>query len=181
MLPEHDERLEEVREMHKMESSSQSDLLDRLRQQLSESEALLKVAESDTAAQKDRSSQFEAEIERVRSALKEEEEKRAKAITLLKTVRQKLTKAEKERDDLVREREKDKEDVSAARAETERVRADADRAKKEREREFAAIRDRFEKETKETRERYEKELAARKGQYELDIITMKVSLLFKHF
>lgn len=181
MPSEHDERLEEVREMHKMESSSQSDLVDRLRQQLAESESLLKVAESDTTAQKDHSSQLEAEIERLKSALKDEEEKRAKAITLLKNVRQKLTKAEKERDEIAREREKDKEDVSAARAEIDRIRADADRAKKEREREFAAIRDRFEKETKETRERYEKELATRKGQYELEIITMKVSQSYRVF
>ncbi|QRV91128.1 vesicle-mediated transport [Ceratobasidium sp. AG-Ba] len=172
-IRQQEDRLEEVREMHKMESSSQSDLIDKLRQQLTESEALLKVAESDSTAQKTDLSQHEAEIERLKGLLKDEEEKRAKAITLLKTVRQKLTKAEKERDDIAKEREKDREDISAARAEIERVRADAERAKKERERDIAAMRDRFEKEIKETRERHEKESTARKGQYELDIITMK--------
>jgi chromosome segregation ATPase len=163
--------------MYKMESSSQSDLVEKLRQQLAESEALLKVAESDSTAQKADLSQHEASIERLKGLLKDEEEKRAKAITLLKTVRQKLTKAEKDRDDVTREREKDREDVAAARAEIERVRSDAERAKSERERDIAGMRDRFEKEVKETRERYEKELAARKGQYELEVITMKV----RHF
>ncbi|KAG9098844.1 hypothetical protein FRC06_005903 [Ceratobasidium sp. 370] len=166
-----DERLEEVREMHKMESSSQSDLVEKLRQQLAESEALLQVAESDSTAQKTDLSQHEAEIERLKALLKDEEEKRIKAITLLKTVRQKLTKAEKDRDDIAKEREKDREDISAARAEIERVRADADRAKNERERDIAGMRDRFQKES----ERYEKELAARKGQYELDLITIKAA------
>ncbi|KAG9106240.1 hypothetical protein FRC07_008896, partial [Ceratobasidium sp. 392] len=174
-IRQQDERLEEVREMHKMESSSQSELVEKLRQQLAESEALLKVVESDSSAQKTDLSQHEAEIERLKVLLKDEEEKRAKAITLLKTVRQKLTKAEKDRDDIAKEREKDREDVSAARAEIERVRADAERAKNDRERDIAGMRDRFEKEIKDTRERYEKELAARKGQYELDVITTKAA------
>ncbi|KAL5640958.1 hypothetical protein ACGC1H_001438 [Rhizoctonia solani] len=174
-IRQQDERLEEVREMHKMESSSQSDLIEKLRQQLVESEALLKVAESDTTANRNVASQHEAEIERLKRALKDEEEKRTKAITLLKTVRQKLTKAEKERDDVIKERERDKEDISAARAEIERVRADAERAKNERERDIAGMRDRFERELKETKERYEKELAARKGQYELDAITTRAA------
>ncbi|KAJ1311081.1 hypothetical protein OPQ81_009585 [Rhizoctonia solani] len=158
-IKQQEERFEEVREMHKMESSSQSDLIEKLRQQLSESEALLKVAESDTTASK--------------NTMKKK--KRTKAITLLKTVRQKLTKAEKERDDVIKEREKDKEDMSAAKAETERVKSDAERAKNERERDIAGMRDRFERELRETRERYEKELTARKGQYELEAITTKAA------
>ncbi|CAE6526600.1 unnamed protein product [Rhizoctonia solani] len=174
-IRQQEERLEEVREMHKMESSSQSDLIEKLRQQLAESEALLKVAESDTTTNRNVVSQHEVEIERLKRALKDEEEKRTKAITLLKTVRQKLTKAEKERDDVIKEREKDKEDISAARAEIERVRADAERAKNERERDIAGMRDRFERELKETKERYEKELAGRKGQYELDAITTRAA------
>ncbi|CAE7146859.1 unnamed protein product [Rhizoctonia solani] len=174
-IRQQEERLEEVRELHKMESSSQSDLIEKLRQQLAESEALLKVAESDTATHKNIASQHDAEIERLKRALKDEEEKRTKAITLLKTVRQKLTKAEKERDDVFKEREKDKEDISAARAEIDRVRVDAERAKNERERDIAGMRDRFERELKEIKERYEKELAARKGQYELEAITTKAA------
>lgn len=157
-----------------MESTSQSDLVEKLREQLSESEALLRVTESDSTANKNTISHHEAEIDRLKVALKDEEEKRTKAITLLKTVRQKLTKAEKERDEAIREREKDREDISATRAEVERVRADAERAKNERERDIAGMRDRFERELKETKERYEKELATRKGQYELDAITTKV-------
>lgn len=128
---EQEDRLEEVREMHKMESSSQSDLIEKLRQQLAESEALLKVAESDTITSKNTVSQHEAEIDRLKRALKDEEEKRTKAITLLKTVRQKLTKAEKDRDDVIKEREKDKEDITTAKAEIERTKADAERAKNE--------------------------------------------------
>ncbi|KAF8741912.1 hypothetical protein RHS02_03702, partial [Rhizoctonia solani] len=174
-IKQQEERLEEVREMHKMESTSQSDLIEKLRQQLTESEALLKVAESDTVSSKSIVLQHEDEIERLKRALKDEEEKRTKAITLLKTVRQKLTKAEKERDDVTREREKDKEDLSAARVEIERIKADAERAKSERERDIAGIRDRFDRELKETKERYEKELSARKGQYELEAITTKAA------
>ncbi|CAE6423643.1 unnamed protein product [Rhizoctonia solani] len=174
-IRQQEERLEEVREMHKMEVSSQSDLIEKLRQQLTESEALLKVAEADTTSSKNTISQHEVEIERLKRSLKDEEEKRTKAITLLKTVRQKLTKAEKDRDDVIKEREKDKEDMSASRAEIERIKTDAERAKNERERDIAGIRDRFERELKETKERYEKELASRKGQYELEAITTKAA------
>ena len=55
------------------------------------------------------------EVEKVKGLAKEEEEKRVKAIALLKTVRQKLVKAEKDRDDVVREvqfmKEREKEEA----------------------------------------------------------------------
>ena len=61
------------------------------------------IAEEAATKQKEVIDQLLQEVGNAKAVAKEEEEKRVKAVSLLKTVRQKLVKAEKERDDALRE------------------------------------------------------------------------------
>src|SRR4051812_3301911 len=87
--------MEEIRDTHRLESSSSTKLIQELRDQLSKSEAAL----SSQAAQQLETAQLRAELKKTQTQAKEEEEKRSKAISLLKTVRQKLVKLEKEKEE----------------------------------------------------------------------------------
>jgi hypothetical protein len=108
-----------------------------------------------------------AELAKAQTQAKEEEEKRTKAISLLKTVRQKLVKAEKDREEVERDRAEE-------RAERSRAVEDLERTKAEREREVNNLRKGFERELSGVKERYEKDLQAKKGAWELEMITTKV-------
>ncbi len=103
LLPDHsdlffigqEERIEEMRDIHRLESKSQSDQIEKLRAQVEEAEALLKVSQSSHAQVEQESSKrkteiehLQGELEKARGLVREEEEKRTKAIALLKTVRQ---------------------------------------------------------------------------------------------
>lgn len=122
------------------------------------------------------------EVEKVKGLAKEEEEKRVKAIALLKTVRQKLVKAEKDRDDVVREvqfmKEREKEEREKEKADRAMLLAEIDRANTERETAVIGLRSQFDKEVSALKERYEKELSALKGQFELEAVTTKVYFTF---
>ncbi|KAH9950472.1 hypothetical protein B0H21DRAFT_868888 [Amylocystis lapponica] len=132
-LTRQDERIEELRDIHRLESKSRSDQIDKLRAQVDEAEALLKAPKARLLI-----------LERAKSSAKEEEEKRTKAVTLLKTVRQKLVKAEKDRDEL------QKEDIAVA-----------------------GLRAQFDKEIAALKDKHEKEIAMLRGQFELEAITTK--------
>jgi hypothetical protein len=140
---------------------------------------------SGTKADEDRA-QHKAELERVQSEAtrtaalaKEEEEKRVKAISLLKTLRQKLVKTEKERDDALKEvgsaREKDQEEIQKERLEKARLLADIDKVNSERESALAGMKSHFDREFVALKERHQRELAAVKGQFESEAATAKVS------
>lgn len=125
--------------------------------------------------------QLHAEVDRVKGTAKEEEEKRVKAIALLKTVRQKLVKAEKDRDEAVREvqgmKEREKGEREREAAERVRLQGEIERVNAERETAVVGLRAQFEKEVAGLKERYEKEFTALRGQFELEAITTKVCLL----
>ena len=182
IIPEHDMQLEELRDTHRLETTSQSEQIERLRKQVSEAEALLKVGEEVSNTSKTESEQLRAELEKTRGVAKEEEEKRTKAISLLKTVRAKLVKAEKEKDDAVKgvseAKERDKEEKEKDRLERARLELDLERAKLDKEREIASLRAQFEKDMSGLKDRFERENAARKGQSELEAITNKVRNTF---
>lgn len=156
---------------------------------MEKADALLKSA-SDATVQADAQirlrqvelDQLKAETQKFKDTAREEEEKRVKAISLLKTVRQKLVKAEKDRDDSLKEVAvlKDKE-------RTERERERADRATLEREleviradkeKDVAGLKAHFDRELLGMKERFEKEFAARRGQLELDAVATTVN--FRH-
>ncbi len=140
----------ELRDTHRMEGTSQGDLISKLCSQLATVEGNLVSQAADLLA----AEQLRADLTKAQTQAKEEEEKRTKAISLLKTVRMKLVKAEKDR--------------AEERAERSRAGEETERVKAEREREVAGA-----------KERFEKDLGARKAAWELEMITTKVRLLFR--
>jgi len=180
-----EERVEELHDTHHLESKSQSDLIDRLRKQSEETEALLRVSHSVEATNKESTeklqseiSNLRAELEKHKGAVKDEEEKRTKAIALLKTVRQKLVKAEKERDDVVKEvgelKEKDKAEKARERVEKIRMQNEIEQANLEREKAVAGLRTQFDKEVSLLKDKQEKEIQVLKGQFESETAALKV-------
>ncbi|KZW00627.1 hypothetical protein EXIGLDRAFT_761447, partial [Exidia glandulosa HHB12029] len=143
-------RIEELRDTHRLESASQVELVDQLRAQLDAANAKLAAATSaaaaDTSSQQAAFAQLTAELSKAKTLAKEEEEKRTKAISLLKTVRTKLVKAEKDKDDKEKEVAKEREDRERVIADMKKVEADVERGRSEREREVRALREQFEKE-----------------------------------
>ncbi|PSS37549.1 hypothetical protein PHLCEN_2v565 [Hermanssonia centrifuga] len=183
-LTRQEERIEELRDIHRLESKSQSDQIEKLRGQVNEAEALLKVAqvsasryEEETSKTKADISRLQNELDKTKAAAKDEEEKRIKAISLLKTVRQKLVKAEKERDDSLGEVQtltsRDKEEREKERTERLRLQGEIDKVNLERETAVQGLRALFDKEVAVLKERHEKEVLALRGQFELDVITLK--------
>jgi chromosome segregation ATPase len=186
-----EDRIEELRDTHRLESASQSTQIEKLKKQLAEVEALLAASQGSisqgdesAAAQKAEIDRLLKEVESSKRVAKEEEEKRVKAISLLKTVRQKLVKAEKERDDIQREvagskdkekaeREKDQLEKSRLQSEIETVNADRERA-------IAGLKLQFDREIATFRDKQEKETAVLRGQFELEALTTKVCYHFRY-
>ncbi|KAF8640574.1 hypothetical protein AX17_000236 [Amanita inopinata Kibby_2008] len=185
-LQRQEKRINELRETHQLESRSQLELIEQLRSHANEVEALFKAsqdASSQVQGNLDKQSlevdKLRTELERSRNVSKEEEEKRVKAISLLKTVRQKLVKTEKERDDAIKEVSslKQKEQGDKDKGQTERLHLQEELSvvRAEKERALAKLKAQFDKEHANTKERYEKELSALKGQFELESVTFKAT------
>ena len=156
-------RIEELRDTHRLEGSSQGDLISKLRSQLTTAESNLASRASELVSV----GQLRNELTKAQTMAKEEEEKRTKAISLLKTVRMKLVKAEKDKEEVEKDRAEERAERSRAGEETERVKAD-------REREVNGLRKGFERELVGAKERFEKDMQARKAAWELEMITTKV-------
>ncbi|KAK4687060.1 hypothetical protein P7C73_g3070, partial [Tremellales sp. Uapishka_1] len=159
-----DSRMEELRDTHRLEASSQTDLVAKLRTQLSTAETNLSSKASDLL----QLSSLRSDLAKAQTTAKEEEEKRTKAISLLKTVRMKLVKVEKEKEEIEKDRAEERAERSRAGEEVEKVKA-------EREREVTALRKGFERELASAKERYEKDVATKKAAWELEMITTKAS------
>ncbi|KAG6902913.1 hypothetical protein C0995_010083 [Termitomyces sp. Mi166 len=179
-----EDRLEELRDTHRLESSSQSLQIEKLQREVSEAEALLKAAQSaDTRAEETASEQkmeidnLRKELERAKLLAKEEEEKRIKAISLLKTVRQKLVKAEKEKEDAIAAvtllHEKEKEEKEKEQTEKTKLRSELDAAILERQKALTALRAQFDKEIANSKVRYDKDIATYKGQHDVELDMIK--------
>jgi chromosome segregation ATPase len=182
-----EERIEELRDTHRLETRSQLDQIDKLRQQLNESEALVSASQGSASQTEEEIRRQVAEIERLTSEVakakevaREEEEKRVKAITLLKTVRQKLVKAEKDRDDALRElgesKEKERQERDKERTERARLQSEIDAVNAEREKAVTGLRSQFDKEIAAVKDRSEKELSAARTQLEAEIAALKVRM-----
>lgn len=180
-----DERIEELRETHRLESGSQIELVDELRRQIQQNEALLKEArssnaqlEADITNHRTGTDQLRAEVEKLSGQAKDEEEKRNKAVSLLKTVRQKLVKAEKDRDDALKEAAISKEAQKIGRDkeqfEREKLQSELNKLKIEQEVSLADLRAQFEKELMVSKQRSEKEISALRGQFELETVAARV-------
>ncbi|KAF5375140.1 hypothetical protein D9758_000209 [Tetrapyrgos nigripes] len=179
-----DERLEELRDTHRLESHSQSEQIELLRKQLQETEALLSASQGSIAQGEDDLGKRQADINRLnqemakaKESAKEEEEKRVKAINLLKTVRQKLVKVEKEKEEAVKElagvREKEASQKEKEDAEKAKLQKDIETVNAEREVAVAGLKAQFDKELLAMKERHEKEISAIRSQFELEAVTTK--------
>ena len=168
-IQQNDERVEEIRDTHRLESKSQTELIDTLRAQLAQAQTQFKsLSDSQSSA----SAAFEAltgDLEKTKVKAKEEEEKCTKAIALLKTIRTKLVKAEKDRDEaLAQVREKD-----AMAMEIARLKNEVDRVRAEGVKEVQRVQTVMSGNAAAEREQIEKEWLARKGQWEIEAITLK--------
>ncbi|KAK1925787.1 hypothetical protein DB88DRAFT_485114 [Papiliotrema laurentii] len=157
-------RIEELRDTHRLEGSSQTELITKLRSQLSTAESTLAQKATELMSL----SKMKEELAKAQTAAKEEEEKRTKAISLLKTVRLKLVKLEKEKEEIERDRAEERAERSSAKDEVERVKA-------EKEREVNQLRKGFERELAGAKERFEKEMQTKKAAWELEMITTKAA------
>ncbi|PCH33792.1 hypothetical protein WOLCODRAFT_64197 [Wolfiporia cocos MD-104 SS10] len=184
LLSGQEERIEELRDIHRLESKSQSEQIEKLKGQVGEAEALLKATqdstsrlEEESAKQKAENERLQGEVDRARGVAREEEEKRVKAVALLKTVRSKLVKAEKERDEALKEinsmKEKEKGEREKEQAEKAELRREIEKANAEKETAISGLKAHFDKEVAVLQDRYERELSALRGQYELEAISTK--------
>ena len=180
-----DDRIEELRETHRLESGSQIKLVDELRSQMQQTEALLKASrssnsqlEADIARQRTEMAHLRAEVEKLSGAAKGEEEKCNKAINHLKTVRQRLVKTEKEREDALKEvtalKESQKAEHDKEQLDREKLQGELNKLKIEKEVSLADLRAQFEKDLMASKQRSEKEISALRGQFELEAVTTQV-------
>lgn len=183
-LTRQEERIEELRETHRLESKSQIDLVDELRTQIQRNEALFKATQSskaqleaDIAKRKVENDQMRTEVEKVNAFAKDEEEKRSKAVSLLKTVRQKLVKAEKDREDALKEmaalKESQKVEHDKEQLDRERLQSELNKLRIEKEVSLADHRAQFEKDIAALKQRSEKELSTLRSQFELETVAAK--------
>lgn len=177
--------MENIRDTQKLESLSQSEEVKKLKTQLDETEALFQAAQRATSnaedvveKSKEEIVRLQKDIESSKNTAKEEEEKRVKAISLLKTVRQKLVKAEKEKEDALRDlvsfREREKDDKSKELAERANFQHELESLNAAHEKTTSNLKAQFGRDIANTRERYEQEVAALRGQFELEIASLKV-------
>ncbi|RDB29316.1 Golgin IMH1 [Hypsizygus marmoreus] len=181
-----EDRVGELRDTHHLESASQSAQIEKLKIQITETEALLKAAqtadaqaEAASAEQKAEVARLQKDLERAKLQAKEEEEKCVKAISLLKTVRQKLVRAEKEKEDTLKEatalKERDREEKEKDQAERTKLRHEIDAVNAERETAIAGLKTQFDKEVANIKDRYENETSVMREQFELDASALKTA------
>ena len=152
---------------------------------MAETEALFEAAQRATSHAEDTAnthleeiSKLQKDVEDVKNLAKEEEEKRVKAISLLKSVRQKLVKAEKDREDAIKEvnslKDREKGDKDKEHAERLNFQYELESLTAAHEKTTTSLRSQFEKDSAAMRERYEQEIGALRGQSELDLVSIKV-------
>ena len=155
---------------------------------MAETEALFEgaqraISDAEGTANKSREevSQLQKDIEEVKNLAKEEEEKRVKAISLLKSVRQKLVKAEKDREVAVKEanslKDREKGDKDKEQAERLNFQYEMESLTAAHDKATTTLRSQFERDISAMRERHEQELGALRGQSELDLASIKVNTI----
>ncbi|EJT97913.1 hypothetical protein DACRYDRAFT_24839 [Dacryopinax primogenitus] len=175
LIKQQEERMDELRDTHRLEGVSRTQQLEQVRKQLSECEALL-TAQASKSGEVDT---LKLEGERLKGLVKEEEEKRGKAVQLLKSVRQKLVKAEKERDEAVSSSAAAVRNAEEAARKERDVREEFDRERErlrgEKEREVALVRRDMAAEVLRGREAAERDFRSKREKYELDAIHAKAA------
>ncbi|BGP29884.1 hypothetical protein JCM10296v2_001633 [Rhodotorula toruloides] len=171
------ESFEELRETHRLEHKSQQDEIDSMREQLSKKDAKLTAAESAAAQTRAEIAKASEEYDKLKIVAKEEEEKRVKALSLLRALRQKLVKNEKEKEDSDKELEQLRASEQQAQ---ETLKADRSRFDSEivalrsaQEQQINKLKQSFERETAKLKEQFDRDSTNKRGQFELDAITAK--------
>jgi hypothetical protein len=152
---------------------------------MAETEALFEAAQRATSHAEDtvnthreEISQLQKDVEDVKNLAKEEEEKRVKAISLLKSVRQKLVKAEKDREDAIKEvnslKDREKGDKDKEHAERLNFQYEMESLTATHEKATTTLKSQFEKDSAAMRERYEQDIGSLRGQSELELASFKV-------
>ncbi|GHJ89725.1 hypothetical protein NliqN6_6127 [Naganishia liquefaciens] len=157
-------RIKELRETHRLESESSNKLVTTLREQLAKAESNL----SSQASQLLQMTQLQTELKTAQNRIREEEDKRGKAVTLLKTVRTKLVKVEREKEEVDKRQEEEK-------AERQKLFDNLERLRNEREREIQSLKQSHERDNAALKDKYEKNMLAKRREWELEMITTKVS------
>ncbi|KAI6136699.1 hypothetical protein F5141DRAFT_1185604 [Pisolithus sp. B1] len=189
-LTRQEERIEELRDVHRLEIASHLDQVEKLKQQLAEAEALISASqasasqtEEEGVKKKTEIAQLSAEVSKAREIANEEEEKRVKAVSLLKTVRQKLVKAEKDRDDAVKElnevKEQERHEREKAKSERVRLESEIDSVNLEREKVVTGLRAQFDKELAAVSDRAEREISSARMQFTAEFDRLKVTRLLQ--
>ncbi|KAG6334299.1 hypothetical protein ID866_4796 [Astraeus odoratus] len=185
-LTRQEEYIAELQDKHRQEMASQSDQIEKLKQQLIESEALISASQASSSQSEEEEAKRKAEIEQLtteaakaKEFAKEEEEKRVKAVSLLKTVRQKLVKAEKERDDALKDlnelKEKDRQERERDKSEKAKLQSEIDAVNLERERAVAGLRAQFEKELAATKDKAEMDISSTRLHFNTEMDMLKAS------
>lgn len=176
---EQKDRLEEVRDTHRLEAKSSSDTLDALRSELAAKDAALKTLSERLHATgsdaKQRLATQTEEYERLKIVAKEEEEKRVKALSLLRALRQKLVKCERDKEDVERDRNALKEAHEGAKLERVRQEQEVVSLRAAHEQQLAKTRASFEREIASAKAQADKDARERKSQFELEVITARAA------
>lgn len=121
----------------------------------------------------------ELELESLKTKLKQEEEKRAKSISLLRAVRQKLMQTEKDKAGFENELNQLKSSTTTKIEELQTSRKSLEdelsRIKIFHEQQLSKLRHSYERETQSIRTQSERDAATKKSQFELELITTKAS------
>ncbi|WAQ86652.1 hypothetical protein PtA15_7A379 [Puccinia triticina] len=137
----------------------------------------------ETKAQQEQSRQeieaLKTELETTQAKLKQEEEKRAKSISLLRAVRQKLVQTEKDKNALESELNESNSNSSSKikelQADKKSLEDELSKLKISQEQQLSKLRHSYERENQSIRSQFERETASKKSQFELDTITAKAA------
>jgi hypothetical protein len=169
-----------------MEAKSQSDLIDKLKVQLEQKDMALKLLSTKLGAAEETAKLAEAATilsneahEKTKIVAKEEEEKRVKALSLLRALRQKLVKSDKDRDEANAVADQLRLTGASAsdqvRSELVKHERDIGQQRMMHDSQLVKLRNSFDRETSALRAQYEKETSARKSQFELEVITARAA------
>jgi len=119
------------------------------------------------------------EYDKLKIVAKEEEEKRVKALSLLRALRQKLVKNEQEKtandQELEKSRKAEKDALDTLKSDRARFDKEIVALRTAHEAQLTKLRTNFEREAQGLKERFEKEANSKRGQFELDAIHIKAT------
>ena len=159
--------------LKKAQTASDSTQVDKLRSQLQAEQQRSTTLESEANIAKAATLKAEAKS-------KDEEEKKVKSISLLKAVRQKLIKAEKDKEEaeVLRDAAKETQEQYGAEVKSMKQRYDMDtlNLRTGQEQQLNKLKASFDREVASMRSNHDREAAARRGQFDLDLLNMRSSV-----